>query len=335
MYNFTITNDSITIIVDGKPVVVREGAANFHFLRNALINKDWASVPANLTAEKSLNDWLSAVDGFSAVGASVSYKGDVLPVNFTAKLHELVKRGESPVLLLNFHARLLNNPSARSVSQLWDFIGHCGIPLTEDGCFLAYKKVRDDFYDFHSGTVKNEVGTIVEMPRNKISDDPRQECHFGLHVGALKYAQNDFHSGTGRVIIVKVDPADVVSVPYDYSCQKMRVCKYEVFGHYNAPLDNLKHEEEAEDDSYGEVELELVVDNTLNQKLQKDGVTTVRKVQQKKSWKKYENMTMGQLLELPIAELRQYAGHGLKIVGASKIPGGKSALVKKILKFRK
>lgn len=314
MYNFTITNDNIKVIVKGKVVNVHEGQANFTFLRDALLDKRWDDVPKHLTALESLTDYLSLVSPlFKVEGSRVSYKDDPLPESFTMKIHELVKRGESPVAMLNFHERLQRNPSHRSVNQLWNFLGQLGIPLTEDGCFLAYKKVRDDLFDFHSGTIKNAIGTIVEMPRNKISDDPDHACHEGLHVGALKYARDSFHSGDGQLIIVKVDPENVVSVPHDESCMKMRVCRYEVIGYYSGqPLDNVKHEE---DEVYEDDEL------------------VIEEGQVKKN--KLDDMNLKELLEQPIDKLRKYAGHVLKIVGASKIPGGKSALVKRILKVRK
>ena len=42
-------------------------------------------------------------------------------------------------------------------------------------------------------------------------------------------------------MIVEINPADVVSVPYDCSCQKLRTSKYKVVGHYETidapPLD--------------------------------------------------------------------------------------------------
>ncbi len=45
-------------------------------------------------------------------------------------------------------------------------------------------------------------------------------------------------------------------------------------------------------------------------------------------------MDAQKLLEFSLDELRKYATYGLEIVGASKIAGGKTALVGKILKTR-
>jgi hypothetical protein len=47
-------------------------------------------------------------------------------------------------------------------------------------------------------------------------------------VGSEEYAT----SFGQRTVIVKVNPRDVVSVPLDCDCQKMRVCEYEVTADY-------------------------------------------------------------------------------------------------------
>jgi hypothetical protein len=61
-----------------------------------------------------------------------------------------------------------------------------------------------------------------------------------VHVGSLEYVRG-FACGYGteggdRIVIVKVNPADVVSVPYDCQNQKVRTCKYEVLREYTGPL---------------------------------------------------------------------------------------------------
>jgi hypothetical protein len=62
------------------------------------------------------------------------------------------------------------------------------------------------------------------MNRDEVQDDPGKACSTGLHVGTKSFAK-DF----GAVVIeVKIDPADVVSVPHESGGQKLRCAKYEV-----------------------------------------------------------------------------------------------------------
>jgi hypothetical protein len=75
----------------------------------------------------------------------------------------------------------MENPSYRAVNELYGFLEKNRLPITPDGHFLAYKKVRDDYKDIHSGTMDNSVGKIVEMERNQVNDDKNQTCSSGLH----------------------------------------------------------------------------------------------------------------------------------------------------------
>ena len=67
------------------------------------------------------------------------------------------------------------------------------------------------------------------MNRADVDDDSQNTCSRGLHACASSYLGNFYsNSPDARVVVVKVDPKDVVSVPYDYNFSKMRVCRYEV-----------------------------------------------------------------------------------------------------------
>jgi len=140
-------------------------------------------------------------------------------------------REDLPYLpLVNFWRKIQLNPSEESKSHLFLFLEVNKMPITHDGCFLAYKKVKKDrngnFVDCHTETFCNNVGAVVTMPREKVNPDRQQACSAGLHVAAYNYAAHEYD---GQAILeVKVNPKDVVAVPYDYNNQKMRVCRYEV-----------------------------------------------------------------------------------------------------------
>lgn len=128
--------------------------------------------------------------------------------------------------ILRFLELLLENPSSKAQEELYDFLANRSLPLTEDGHFLAYKRVRDDWKDIHSGTIDNSIGRVVEVERKAVDPNRAHECSYGLHVGALEYVRGYGHGG--HVVIVKVNPRDCVSVPRDHNAQKLRVCRYEV-----------------------------------------------------------------------------------------------------------
>lgn len=338
---YTITRDSITIVWEGKPYTVQSGAPNFSPLRESLLKEAWDEVPNHLTVSMSLKDW--ARGAFTVRDDTIYYNGIALPSDLNRRIVAMASSNENPSPLFSFWERLQRNPSFRSVKQLWGFLNHSGIPLTQDGCFLAYKSVRDDFKDCHSGKFDNKPGSINEMPRNQISDDPNQACHEGFHVGALEYAQT--FSGS-RIVVCKIDPEHVVCVPYDSSQQKMRVCRYEVIGNHGSELPStvfMPDEHDPTADSQEDPELDQMTDVEIIAEFDDDvgdcvKVTTTKKpkkAKSKTSFAKFDKMQSSDLMHLSIEELRRYAGKKLQIVGASKIPGGKVALVSAIMKTRK
>lgn len=167
--------------------------------------------------------------GYSAefLDGEVYLNGAVVHSVLASRIKDLVRDGFSPKSALNFYERVMQNPSSSAVNELYDFLANKGLPLTEDGCFLAYKAVRHDFKDIYSGTFDNSPGNVVQIPRNEVDDDRRHECSYGLHVGAQDYVRG-YGSGNSKYLVVKVDPKDCVAVPRDHNAQKLRVCRYEV-----------------------------------------------------------------------------------------------------------
>ena len=125
--------------------------------------------------------------------------------------------------LLKFLENLMQNPSKQAVDELYLFLQANSMPITEDGRFIAYKWVKTDGYDCHTGhTNHHDIGTVATMPRRQVDDRREQTCSTGLHVCSPGYTKFG-----DRLFLVAVNPKDVVSVPYNYNNSKMRVCEYE------------------------------------------------------------------------------------------------------------
>ena len=135
--------------------------------------------------------------------------------------------------IVNFIRKVRLNPSYRIRNQLWNFIeasqNSGGFTLADDGDILAYKKVRYDYKDIYTGKFDNSVGSVVEMKREDVDDDPNNTCSAGLHFCAYSYLSHYGDSSTtDKIMLVKVNPKDVVSIPTDYGFAKARCCRYEV-----------------------------------------------------------------------------------------------------------
>lgn len=331
---YTMTNETIQVTTNGRVHVVRKGAPNFFTLREALLEEDFVAAAQRLTVAKAVSDW--AKGKFKLKEGVVLYDGIALPQELNSRILQMATKGEDPTAICLFWEKLQKNPSKRSVDQLWSFLAHQGIPLTKNGNFLAYKGVRDDYKDAHSGRFDNSPGAVNEMPRNQISDDPKEACHEGFHVGALEYAR----SFSQRTVVCEVDPSDVVCVPYDHSAMKMRVAKYKVIGNHNgqllsntvntAEVPDLDDQDDDrdQDDYYEDPDYEF--DRDEPEETPKP--TPTLKVS--RQYARIHALDNSELLEETLEKLRDYAANCLKIVGASRVPGGKIALISLIEKVR-
>lgn len=138
--------------------------------------------------------------------------------------------------LMQFLANLLNNPDKTSIDELYLFLEASNLPITEDGCFIAYKIVRNDYMDIYSGTTQNKIGDKPAMPRFEVDPNRNNTCSRGLHFCSKSYLPHygTQRAGGDRCMLVKVNPADVVSIPSDYNNAKGRAWTYEVVGEMNA-----------------------------------------------------------------------------------------------------
>jgi hypothetical protein len=251
-----ITDETVTLVFEGKVFTLTRESANE-------IGATAAIQRGNLALAAELIDRSKAVAQRSA-GAFIVENGVVLhngqPIHnvISERIVEALNENVPFEAFTNFLSNILLNTSARAVSEGYEFLEHRNLPLTEDGHFLAYKSVASDYlskasgrepvevstdggrtWTTYKGRIPNKVGSIVRMPRNLVDDNRAQECSYGLHVGSLAYSGPNgfYHSGNDKVVIVKVNPRDIVAVPKDYQAQKMRVCQYEVVADFVSAYD--------------------------------------------------------------------------------------------------
>ena len=213
MIPFVINSDRLSVFLKGKPYTFESSNPKFQPLVDALRNNLPEEEVLCLLEEKEQKEFL--------------FEGTKVSKALQKRIDFMQERGIPLKGVSLFLENLKQNPSYESVKDLYDFLDACDLPITDDGCFLAYKKVRKDFRDCHTGTLNNAVGKTVSMQRDKVDADRNVTCSTGLHVCSKAYLSQ---FGGDRTIVCKVNPKDVVSVPIDYDHAKMRVCEYTVIG---------------------------------------------------------------------------------------------------------
>lgn len=219
----------VTVMMNGETHTINGDHANYSAIREALKAKDHVLVEQLINVKKTLINFVQGT--VRIVGDQVFYGDMEVKGSVVNRILQMVREGFDAQPMLKFLGNLMQNPSKRAVDELYGFLEATSLPITEDGHFLAYKKVRDDYRDFYTGTMDNSIGKVLEMPRNQVDDNKDQTCSYGLHFCSLSYLPH-YHGGSGRVVIVKINPADVVSIPSDYNNAKGRAARYEIVGEY-------------------------------------------------------------------------------------------------------
>ena len=232
-YPFIVQGQNITVVIDSKSHTISKTHLAYQKVLDAIKSGDWDTVKDIIEPKKVV---LSYGNGnVSIEGETLYWKGKELNSGLAVRMIQMLQEGFPIEPMVLFMENLMSNPSKRSVLELYGFLEKSNLPITPDGHFLAYKKVRDNYLDCHSGTMDNSVGKVLEMERNEVDDDKDRTCSSGLHFCSISYL-NCF--GGERTMILKINPRDVVSIPSDYNDAKGRTCRYEVIGELNvAPED--------------------------------------------------------------------------------------------------
>ena len=238
-YPYIVSEETATLLYEGKPYTLQSSHPNFAPFKKALVDEDFETAINYLDIRKQIKEFS---DGELRVrNGAVYYYSNQLHGKVVDKLLELLESGMkvgSP--FIKFVKNLLDNPSNNSVEELYDFLSYKSLPIDDDGYVLGYKGVCSDGWsksgNTHTivlqgevnerGQIKNEVGDTIEVQRRSVDDNRQNQCSHGLHIGSFDYANN--WASDGKLLLVRFNPRDAVSVPQDAECQKLRVCKYEV-----------------------------------------------------------------------------------------------------------
>jgi len=232
--NFILGNDSLTVFFKGKPYTINKQAHTFETVLKAVRAGDEKALQAALEIRNTIVSAIASKAGGAVriEGSQIFYGDREVTGLIASRIFEVIRLGLDVQPMVRFLENLLSNPSKRAVDELFGFLDACKLPITDDGHFLAYKRVRSNYFDVHSGSMDNSVGNVLEMPRNLVDEDKNRTCSAGLHFCSYGYLSS---FGGDRIMILKINPADVVAIPADYNNSKGRTCKYEVVD--ELPLD--------------------------------------------------------------------------------------------------
>lgn len=182
----------------------------------------------------AITDGMLSVDALTDDVVFTTTDGRRLPIVqvFAQKIRTAWQQQDKAAIEVykKFMIKASNNPNDVSASDLFEFVTVNKLPLSTEGDVLAYKIVKANFKDIHSGTKDHTPGNVVT---EEVVDYNRDvTCSNGLHFCSKDYLPaygGSFGRGdTNKLVLVKIDPSDVAAFPRDYQNAKGRCRKYTV-----------------------------------------------------------------------------------------------------------
>lgn len=250
MNSYIFVPGGVSLYIDGKPMNAEESHPNYTKVVDAIREGRFEDIPNLLDVGSAITRFGNGI--VEVVNGEVLYNGKPLRHYIVDHILNMMSQGFNIDPMIAYLTNLMQNPSKRAVDELHKFNEYGKMPITEDGCFIAYKRIYG-WYDSHSRTVFNkpahlmteaernmlpyttergvtvEIGegglTTVSMERNMVDDNAENTCSQGLHFCSQEYLRS--FSGD-KIVVLKINPAHVVSIPVDYNNTKGRCWKYQV-----------------------------------------------------------------------------------------------------------
>src|SRR6185436_8729805 len=206
--NWLITDYNITVNYEGQTHIVNRQDTLADRLIDAIKNGKFDDIPYLVSTSKRIKDF--SCGKFQVLDGEIFIEDFRAPSALGHKILQFANEGLPYEPLIKFTKNLQNNPSFRAVNELYQFLEKNDHPITENGCFIAYKRVNKNFKDIYTRTFDNSIGKTVSMPRNQVNEDPNVTCSYGLHVANWDYAHNRYsHASDDIMLEVEVNPANV------------------------------------------------------------------------------------------------------------------------------
>lgn len=250
MLSFTIGRSTISVFLDGEFFSIDDSHANYQPLLDELryppVDRDMDAIRGLVTIKRMIERL--TVGRITVSDTEVLFEGTAIGNYMAGRMIEIMNDGIDIEPYALFMDKVMSNPATYIRDELYQWMEKAKMPITPEGNFIAFKKVRADYMDCHTGKFDNSPGNILEMDRAACDANRHNHCSSGFHFCSPGYLSK---FGGQRVVAVEIDPSDVTSIPSDYKYTKGRTCRYTV-------VSELREESSAHHDAWrkGVVDLE-------------------------------------------------------------------------------
>lgn len=248
MATYIMTPTTIHLLIDGKVHPISNTHVNYTAILDAVrsgasddVLRPLVDIPsflAKVTAGRvQVGDDAVLFDGKAVVGVIAD------------RLLALLSGGFDVMPLARFLDRVMSNPVESARDELYTWLEQSKMPITSDGCFIAYKKVNDDYKSYYDSYTDNSIGAV--LPRIEADTDRDRTCSNGYHFCSQEYLPS-YYGSRGKVVLVKIAPEEVRAIPSDYNNSKGRAATYTVVGELSEKDAEFAFENTPLADSYGD-----------------------------------------------------------------------------------
>jgi hypothetical protein len=244
MIKYTDFGNKIVVMVKGRPYTIFSDSSNYAEAKEYIRSDNEQALFDLLDIKNSINRRFNGK--VEVIGSTVYYvtkdgTKEALPTNLNKVVIRMWQQKENNITpLIKFYEHLKANPSKKCQDRLFDFITKYEIVIDENGNLILYKVVEktsetNTYLDLYSHSIRQRIGETIKVERGKVDDDDANTCSQGLHVAAWTYLPHYGGTDTNKnaIVIVKVNPANVVAIPRDYNAAKLRVCAYTLLNEYH------------------------------------------------------------------------------------------------------
>jgi len=235
------SGETITVYVDGLPETINRDHSNWERVKQAIRDEQWDQLVPLMNIPKGLVQYSEG--NITIVDDVFLFRGIEVADYLVTKIMEMFHDKMPIQPMVRYFENLMTNPNPEARKDQFKWLEAGNMPITDDGYVIGYKYVDENYKSCHNGVWElkggkdwilntgryydHVIGSIVTMPREKCDENSRATCSTGLHFCSFSYL-NSGYTKSKRIVLVKINPRDIVAVPADYSFAKARCCEYEV-----------------------------------------------------------------------------------------------------------
>ena len=134
-YPYLIQGSNIVVVIDNKPHTINKTHITYNKVLDAIKAGDWDAVKDFIEPKQVVLNY--GQGNVSVQGDELFWKGQPMHGSLSRRMISMLQEGFPIEPMVAFMENLMQNPSKRSVDELYGFLEKNSLPITPDGHFSA------------------------------------------------------------------------------------------------------------------------------------------------------------------------------------------------------